>query len=69
METITVKRRAALERFSLADDAWHKAVTEAFGKDAGQVRYTPAGRGLPGSALREAFDARENARREWEALR
>lgn len=41
-----------------ADAAWMRAISAAFPtKRAGNVRYTEEGRGAPGTALREAYDA------------
>jgi len=48
--------------FQVADDAWSLELQKAFGKRAGDVRYTPRGKGEPGTALRTAYDAREAAR-------
>lgn len=44
-----------------ADDAWSAELTRSFGKKAGDVRYTPAGEGEPGSALRLAYDRYKRA--------
>jgi hypothetical protein len=40
-----------------ADSAWHKLLVEHFGQAAGDKRYTAAGKGEPGSELRQAHDA------------
>ena len=45
------------------DDVWSAELQRLFGKRAGDVRYTPHGKGEPGSALRVAYDAREAARK------
>lgn len=59
------KRKA----FQLADDAWSASLRRTFGKQASDVRYTRAGHGFPGSALRVAYNAREAARIAWEDAR
>lgn len=48
--------------FQAADDAWSVELRKAFGKQAGDIRYTPRGKGDHGTALRAAYDAREAAR-------
>jgi len=47
------------------DDAWSAELQRQFGKRAGDVRYTPQGRGEPGSELRRLHDAREAARKAY----
>jgi hypothetical protein len=49
------------------DDAWQEALQAAFGKRAGDVRYTKAGQGEPGSELRRLYDARTAAQEAWHA--
>ena len=49
--------RAALT----TDHAWSVELIRCFGKNAGDARYRPEGRGVPGSALRAAYDARTAA--------
>jgi hypothetical protein len=39
-----------------AETAWSGELQKAFGKRAGNARYTPAGQGEPGSALRVAAE-------------
>lgn len=58
---------AELKPFQVADDTWSASLRAVFGKDAGQARYEPRGRGQPGSALRRAYQAREAARVAWYA--
>lgn len=48
--------------FQAADKAWSIELQRAYGKHAGDIRYRPAGKGEPRSALRAAYDARETAR-------
>jgi hypothetical protein len=55
----------ALAPFQVADDAWSAELRRIFGKNAGQARYEPRGKGAEGSNLRQAHDAREAARRAW----
>lgn len=55
--------------FNDADLVWHHALIDAFGRDAGQARYEPRGRGEDGTPLRAAYDAREAARMAWQANR
>lgn len=60
-------KRTAAEIFNAADLDWHHALIDAFGKDAGQVRYEARGAGEPGTPLRAAYDARMAAFRNWRA--
>lgn len=46
---------AALKRFQAADEAWMKEIAKLPGRP-GDVRYTKAARGEPGTALRAAHD-------------
>jgi hypothetical protein len=48
------------------DDAWSMELQRLFGKRAGDVRYTPQGKGGPGTALRAAYEAREAARKAYD---
>lgn len=57
----------AAHNFNAADLAWHHALIEAFGRDAGQARYEARGAGDPGTKLRAAYDARMVAFRDWRA--
>ena len=54
-----------LQPFQEADDAWSAELRRVFGKDSGQARYEPRGKGTDGSALRRLHDAREAARSLW----
>jgi hypothetical protein len=54
-----------LEPFQRADDAWSDELQRIFGKNAGQARYEPRGKGEEGSKLRSLYDAREAARVAW----
>ena len=47
--------------------AWHAELHRAFGKQAGDMRYQPAGKGAPGSALRAAFENWHRANDAWRA--
>ena len=42
----------------VADQAWGDELRRLFGARAGDVRYTAAGAGAPGSALRALHDAK-----------
>lgn len=52
----------AQERARATDIAWGEELRRTFGRRAGDVRYTPEGKGIPGSRLRELYDEREAAR-------
>jgi hypothetical protein len=54
-----------LKPFQDADDAWSDMLRLCFGKDAGQARYEPRGKGEPGTLLRQLHDERERARIAW----
>lgn len=51
-------KRGALDA---ADEAWDRALRQAFGRDAGGARYDSRGQGKPGSALRILFNNRRAA--------
>jgi hypothetical protein len=57
----TTLYRAALA----ADEALSAELTRMYGKRAGDVRYTKAGKGEPGSALRGLSDAKLAADAAW----
>lgn len=52
-----------------ADAAWQAELKKLYGKRAGDMRYTEAGEGEPGSDLRAAFNARRAAMLEWVRVR
>jgi hypothetical protein len=54
-----------LTPFQQADDAWSAELVKVFGKQSGQARYEPRGKGNEGSKLRQLHDAREAARVAW----
>jgi len=56
-----------LKAFQDADDAWSHVLKLSFGKDAGQARYEPRGKGAEGTQLRRLHDEREAARIKWYA--
>ena len=58
---------AELKPFQAADDAWGDELRKVFGKNAGQARYEPRGKGVEGSKLRQLHNAREKARINWYA--
>lgn len=67
-EAANAFRRASTE-FDLAERAWSAELSAQFGRHAGDVRYTPAGRGADGTHLRRLHDARDAARIAWEVAR
>jgi hypothetical protein len=48
-----------------ADEAWSNELERLFGKHAGDVRYTKAGMGEPGSKLRLLIEAFRKANDAW----
>lgn len=58
------------QRFQIADDAWHREIRKAFpGQHPGDVRYTRAAKGIPGSPLYAAHEEFVAAGAAWrEAL-
>lgn len=58
---------AALKTFQDTDDTWSAELSRVFGKEAGQARYEPRGKGQPGSLLRQLHATRERARIAWHA--
>jgi len=54
-----------LRPFQAADDAWSAELHRRFGREAGDARYGPRGKGEEGSELRRLHDAREAARAVW----
>lgn len=54
--------RAAATEFARADDAWSAELGAQFGRNAGDVRYTAAGHGEPGTHLRRLSGAFDKAR-------
>jgi hypothetical protein len=52
-----------------ADEEWSRIGQAEFGKRWGDVRYTVAGNGEPGTALRQVYDAFVEARDARDALR
>lgn len=57
----------ATKRFQDADDVWSYCLNAAFGKKAGDVRYTKAGEGKPGTVLNMAYQARQAAQKVFQA--
>jgi hypothetical protein len=53
--------------FQACDEEWSRLGQAIFGKAWGDVRYTAAGKGEPGSALRQAHDDFATAREAWRA--
>jgi hypothetical protein len=55
-----------LHRAAMAtDERWSAELAKAFGKQAGDVRYTVRGRGGEGTELRAAYDAHVEAQMAW----
>lgn len=59
---MTKATRRADDLFRETDDAWSAELHAQFGRDAGDARYTPKGKGAPGSKLRKLHDAQDAAR-------
>ena len=62
-------KRDAEKLFREADGEWTRELVKAFGRDAANAQYEKRGRGEFGSALRAAYEARQNAQRVWEVSR
>lgn len=59
---ITKEQLQEVTRLALAADrAWHDELVRNFGKEAGDKRYTAAGKGSAGSLLRALHDANREA--------
>lgn len=58
----------ATAAFQTADDAWSAELRRQFGKQSGDVRYTPVGHGAAGTHLRRLYEARDAARIAWEQV-
>ena len=58
---------AAYYAFQAADDAWSAELQKQFGRNAGDIRYTPRGRGEPGSKLAELHAEFHRTQAEWTA--
>jgi hypothetical protein len=61
------RTHAAYHAFAAADAAWSAMLGKLFGRNAGDVRYTKAGKGEPGTELRALSDEFDRTREEWEA--
>jgi hypothetical protein len=57
--------RAVASRFHASDAAWQAGLVAAFGRRASDARYTAAGQGELGSALRALYVARHAAYSAW----
>ena len=62
-------RTDANQAFTTADAEWSLELVREFGREAGQARWEPRGRGRPGEKLHTLWLARDNARRVWEQAR
>lgn len=58
-------RTEIMQNFNAADLDWHHALVDAFGADAGDARYDLRGKGVAGTELRAAYDARMAAFNAW----
>jgi hypothetical protein len=63
MKLGTAWHRRALE----SDKAWSEHLVKCFGKRSGDVRYTPEGKGEPGTVLRNLYEMRTIAQEAWHA--
>lgn len=63
------KGHAQLAAFDAADAVWQAEIEAKFGDAAGDARYTGKAKGMVGTTLRRAYEAREAARIAWEAAR
>lgn len=63
------KGHAELAAFNAADAAWQEQLEAKFGPEAGDARYTGKAKGMEGTPLRAAYEAREAARIAWEGAR
>lgn len=61
----------ATQLFTEADTVWRKHVRKCYPRRV-NAEYMPIGQGVPGSSLRTLYEAREAARKEynaaWQAL-
>jgi hypothetical protein len=57
--------RTTLAAFQAADDAWQAELSRVWGKNAGDIRYTPYARGDAGTELRRLYEARMTASNAW----
>jgi hypothetical protein len=51
-----------------ADEEWSRIGQSEFGKRWGDARYTVAGKGEPGTALRQVYEVYVEARDAWRAV-
>lgn len=58
-------KQEAYKAFAEADDRFSRALFKSFGKRAGDVRYTPEGKGEAGTVLRMIHDLRAAAQQVW----
>lgn len=59
----------ALVAFEQADAEWQEQLEARFGSAAADARYTGKAKGMEGTPLRAAYDAREAARIAWEGAK
>ena len=58
----------AYSRFLKADENWTKQIKKHCKGRPGDVRYTAAAKGMPGTPLRAAYDELTNASNAWHEL-
>lgn len=61
-------KQEAFQAFVAADKAWSAELRKAFGKNAGDIRYTKQGEGSPGTPLNDAYLAFKKAGDAWRAM-
>jgi hypothetical protein len=67
--TMTYEQQTrAYWQYLAADEEWSRIGQAEFGKRWGDVRYTAAGNGELGTALRQVYDAYVEARDAWRAM-
>jgi lambda repressor-like predicted transcriptional regulator len=54
--------------FQKADDDWHAALVDRYGKNAGTMRYLGQGAGMECEKIKAAYDARYAAMRAYMAM-
>jgi hypothetical protein len=59
-------KRAAYLAFAAAEEAWSKELARCFGRNAGEARYYPEGKGKPGEPLHALCLERDRCRIAWE---
>lgn len=68
-EDMIDRRKEALVAFQAADNEWSAQIEAKFGSEAADARYTGKAKGMEGTPLRAAYEARCAARKAWDASR